>query len=257
MKVGDAVEARRLDLKLTQEGLAERAGVSSRTVHNLENAKTWPQTSNRRAIERALGWGPGSLQRIRDGGEPFPVDKDATQEPGEGPGSRPEVDGEVMIPAAWLVSILLSAAEVDRHRQFAAREILGLDEGDQGDFSSSLEELLRQTRQLVEEVESGAIKHLGGMRGAAKAIRNTHAHQPADRPAPGNRNLNALSDSEFAPGYAGSTEVLPPTDSAEPSWRGKSPAEMTDDELREAAGGDEVWADYLRTKRPELVDWDF
>lgn len=42
-----------------------------------------------------------------------------------------------------------------------------------------------------------------------------------------------------------------------PAWHGKSPEELSDEELREAAGVDEVWAEYVRTQRPELADWDF
>lgn len=34
-------------------------------------------------------------------------------------------------------------------------------------------------------------------------------------------------------------------------------AEMTDVELKQAAAADPLWADYIKTKRPELVDWDF
>lgn len=42
-----------------------------------------------------------------------------------------------------------------------------------------------------------------------------------------------------------------------PTWHGKNPEDLTDEEIKEAADGDEVWADYVRTKRPELVDWDY
>jgi transcriptional regulator with XRE-family HTH domain len=34
-------------------------------------------------------------------------------------------------------------------------------------------------------------------------------------------------------------------------------AAMTDAELKQAAASDPLWADYIQTKRPELVDWDF
>lgn len=42
-----------------------------------------------------------------------------------------------------------------------------------------------------------------------------------------------------------------------PEWNGKSADEMSDEDLREAAGTDEVWAAYVRTRRPELADWDY
>jgi hypothetical protein len=59
---------------MTQSELADAAGVSARTNHNLELDKTWPQKPNRNRVERALGWAPGSLEQIRNGGDPTPLD---------------------------------------------------------------------------------------------------------------------------------------------------------------------------------------
>ncbi|HJC61966.1 MAG TPA: hypothetical protein H9755_16850 [Candidatus Dietzia intestinigallinarum] len=42
-----------------------------------------------------------------------------------------------------------------------------------------------------------------------------------------------------------------------PEWNGKSADEMSDEDFQEAAGTDEVWAAYVRTRRPELADWDY
>ncbi|MQY08088.1 helix-turn-helix transcriptional regulator [Actinomadura macrotermitis] len=64
------VVARRGSLGMTQERLAERAGVTVKTVYNLEAAERWPQARTRAAIEAALEWGPGDLSRIAEGGEP-------------------------------------------------------------------------------------------------------------------------------------------------------------------------------------------
>ena len=53
-----AVASRVIDLRgelgLTQEGLAAKAGVSHRTIQNLEAGETWPQPVTLAAIARAL-----------------------------------------------------------------------------------------------------------------------------------------------------------------------------------------------------------
>ncbi|OFU55776.1 hypothetical protein HMPREF3121_05545 [Corynebacterium sp. HMSC11E11] len=61
---------------MTQADVAIKASVSARSVHNLESGATWPQAANRERIEQALGWAPGSLETIRDGGEPTELDGD-------------------------------------------------------------------------------------------------------------------------------------------------------------------------------------
>ncbi|GAA4105903.1 MULTISPECIES: helix-turn-helix domain-containing protein [Actinomadura] len=71
-RVAKYVVARRGALGLTQERLAERAGVTVKTVYNLESAERWPQARTRAAIEEALEWRPGDLVRIAEGGEPAP-----------------------------------------------------------------------------------------------------------------------------------------------------------------------------------------
>ncbi|HEX2315867.1 MAG TPA: helix-turn-helix transcriptional regulator [Thermomonospora sp.] len=69
-RVAKYVVARRGSLGLTQEQLAERAGVTVKTVYNLEAGGRWPQARTRGAIESALGWQPGDLVRIGEGREP-------------------------------------------------------------------------------------------------------------------------------------------------------------------------------------------
>lgn len=64
--------ARRLELGIrTWKDLAARAGVSYETVRALKSGTVIRQDSLY-AIERALCWRPGSVQRIREGGEPIP-----------------------------------------------------------------------------------------------------------------------------------------------------------------------------------------
>ncbi|MFC6885006.1 MULTISPECIES: helix-turn-helix domain-containing protein [Actinomadura] len=87
-RIAKYVVARRGSLGLTQEQLAERAGVTVKTIYNLEAGDRWPQARTRSAIEDALQWRPGDLIRIGEGNEPAgaqpPVDADrALRELGE------------------------------------------------------------------------------------------------------------------------------------------------------------------------------
>jgi transcriptional regulator with XRE-family HTH domain len=69
-RVARYVIARRGEVGLTQQGLAGRAGVDIKTIYNLESGERWPQAKTRGALEAALSWYPGDLQRIAEGGEP-------------------------------------------------------------------------------------------------------------------------------------------------------------------------------------------
>lgn len=64
-RAADAVAARMGDLDLTQHQLAAKAGVDPKTVGDLVRAVRWPIARTRAKIERALGWPPGELTRIR------------------------------------------------------------------------------------------------------------------------------------------------------------------------------------------------
>ncbi|WP_131739386.1 helix-turn-helix domain-containing protein [Actinomadura roseirufa] len=72
-RIAKYVAARRGSLGLTQERLAERAGVTVKTIYNLESGERWPQARTRSAIEDALQWRPGDLARIGEGREPLGV----------------------------------------------------------------------------------------------------------------------------------------------------------------------------------------
>jgi transcriptional regulator with XRE-family HTH domain len=67
--LGEKVAAVRKARRLTQQQLADEAGVSLGVIGNLENGKTVPQGANRRAIAKALGedvFGDGTAQAARD-----------------------------------------------------------------------------------------------------------------------------------------------------------------------------------------------
>jgi len=69
--LGEKVAAVRKALpgRVTQQEIADRAGVSLGVITNLETGKTVPQGANRRAIAKALGedvFGDGTAQAARD-----------------------------------------------------------------------------------------------------------------------------------------------------------------------------------------------
>ena len=71
-----AVAARRGDLDMTQQELADKANVDVKTVGSLEGRGRWPIARSRARIERALGWPPGEMERIASESpepEPYPL----------------------------------------------------------------------------------------------------------------------------------------------------------------------------------------
>ena len=63
LRAGQATAARRGRMDLTQEELASKAGVSARTIGDLESGKRWPIARNRTRIELALEWPDGEIAR--------------------------------------------------------------------------------------------------------------------------------------------------------------------------------------------------
>lgn len=71
VRLAAAVRRRRVTLGLSQKQLASRAHLAVRTVHHVENASTETMRSRTEsALEQALKWRPGSIQRTLDGGAP-------------------------------------------------------------------------------------------------------------------------------------------------------------------------------------------
>jgi transcriptional regulator with XRE-family HTH domain len=62
--LGQAVAARRGELGMTQQQLADTAGVDLKTVYNLESGSRWPIAKNRAAIAAALGWVASALTEL-------------------------------------------------------------------------------------------------------------------------------------------------------------------------------------------------
>ena len=59
-----AVAARRGELRMTQSELGAAAGVTTKTIGNLESRGRWPIARTRAQIEEALGWPVGEMERI-------------------------------------------------------------------------------------------------------------------------------------------------------------------------------------------------
>jgi transcriptional regulator with XRE-family HTH domain len=68
--VGRAVAARRGQLGMTQQDLADAANVDLKTVYNLESGTRWPIAKNRVAISAALRWEDDALAAILAGEAP-------------------------------------------------------------------------------------------------------------------------------------------------------------------------------------------
>lgn len=69
-----AVIARRGELGMTQQELADAAEIDIKTIGNLESRGRWPIAKNRARIEKALGWPQGELARLASqDGEEKPV----------------------------------------------------------------------------------------------------------------------------------------------------------------------------------------
>jgi DNA-binding XRE family transcriptional regulator len=64
-----AFAARRDELRLTQEQVAQRAEVVAKTVYNFESGR-WPNRRTRRRLELAVDWPPDAIERLAGKPEP-------------------------------------------------------------------------------------------------------------------------------------------------------------------------------------------
>lgn len=73
-RVGSAVRDARNRQGLTQRELAKRIDASESAIRAIERGQPFNKvTGTLRAVERVLGWGEGSIEAVRDGGEPAPA----------------------------------------------------------------------------------------------------------------------------------------------------------------------------------------
>lgn len=54
---------------MTQQELADRAGIDVKTIGSLETRDRWPIARTRARIEEALGWPDGEMTRLAEEGE--------------------------------------------------------------------------------------------------------------------------------------------------------------------------------------------
>jgi len=117
-EVGRLVTERRTERELDQIGLARAARVDPKTVRSLENGTRWPRDSTRTRIENALAWDPGSITRIRSGGEPTVVQDDRPRRPPPRPAgatSRPAKMDGLSSAAAAMIDVLHSMDQISEH----------------------------------------------------------------------------------------------------------------------------------------------
>lgn len=103
-----ALEQRREELDIPRwRDVADNAGISDETIRAISNRTTKPsarQSKAERKLEAALGWVHGSLQAIREGGQPTPVNA----------GYPAYVDDDEGLRAIWDIKSL-----PDRERELA------------------------------------------------------------------------------------------------------------------------------------------
>jgi len=89
-RLAGAIRERRQALGMTQQQLADAAGVTRTTIKNLEGARqpTKRLPSSTAAVEQALGWAPGSIRIVLDGGNPI-----GTTQPAEPPQAAEPLSG--------------------------------------------------------------------------------------------------------------------------------------------------------------------
>jgi transcriptional regulator with XRE-family HTH domain len=92
-RLGRTLEAFRHESGLSREQLAVRCGLSTSTIKTLEtnaDPDKAPTPKTKAAIEKALGWEPGSFDAVLDGGEPtmsrrLPSRAGTDEDEGDGP----------------------------------------------------------------------------------------------------------------------------------------------------------------------------
>lgn len=71
-RAGAAVAARRRELDIAQRALAKDKIMNAGALIAFEKGRSWPRRSTLARLEQVLDWAPGTIERIRRGGEPEP-----------------------------------------------------------------------------------------------------------------------------------------------------------------------------------------
>ncbi|MBX6385248.1 MAG: helix-turn-helix transcriptional regulator [Microbispora sp.] len=71
-RLDQAMEERRLELRMSWTALARKADISPQALRSIRRGEYRPSRITARALDDALEWGRGSVERILDDGEPVP-----------------------------------------------------------------------------------------------------------------------------------------------------------------------------------------
>lgn len=87
---------RRVELRLTWEALADRAGVTAETVRAIRRGENLPSALTKEGLENALGWDRGSIDAIWSDGDPVVladmIEPSSPSATAEGPSSTGSTD---------------------------------------------------------------------------------------------------------------------------------------------------------------------
>lgn len=140
-EVGALVEARRLDLKLSEAEVIAAADVDPKTYKALEAGSRWPQEGTRLKIEPVLHWGPGSIQRLRDGKKPT-----AFEPPGQRQSQSPAINY-----APLIVGLAVDADDLlDSAKRIDTMFDVHIDQDD----ADEVESLVGNAETLIDDVDS-------------------------------------------------------------------------------------------------------
>lgn len=112
-----AMNIRRLDLGMTWREVAATAGISYETLRAVRKGDSTGGQLTLSSIERALGWAPGSIAAIDDGGEPVVLSAAEGSAHDDRPGELPPLEDELALAQRLLAATVremgLTASEAD------------------------------------------------------------------------------------------------------------------------------------------------
>lgn len=148
-RLADLMEARRRELRLRWQDVAEAAGLALKTLHSVRTGNSGIAALTETGIEDALRWRRGSVSRVIAGGDPAPLEDPARA---AAPQPAPEPAGPRLSVVLGLAEIAELAASVDDIEAGIRAEIAGYPEDAPGAivFPASLAEQLLWDRPLTD-----------------------------------------------------------------------------------------------------------
>lgn len=262
----------------TQKAIADAGGPSDTTIGKIEANEWRPKRGvgdTLDKLDKGLGWSPGSAERILAGGDPTPSESEPhAAEQSAGPVHSAAIDYAPLIAGLAVdTEDLLNAA---RNLDTMINTDIDVDDTDQVEtLVSEVETLISDVDALVTDIDEFAdlvddyarkIVGLERLRRLKRDTRSFRRRQTLQQLGPGffddaGREVSGSSpdrDRRGADAAVNQGETASnTTGSGDPVPSDATAAAMTDEQLRAAAAKDPLWADYIKTKRPELADWDF